>query len=344
MDMQELRARARERMKGYCRVCPVCDGRACAGETPGMGGIGSGASFRNNIQALADVQWNMRLIHEVKRPDTETSILGMTLRLPVLAAPVAGTAFNMGGFLDEATYAAAVVSGCRKAGIVGCMGDGAPDELHEAGNAAIAAEDGWGIPFIKPWDGEELEAKIVKAASTGARVLGMDLDAAGLIALARMGRPVSPKSRQELSRIVERVHREGMKFLLKGLMTPEDALAAEGAGCDGIVVSNHGGRVLDHTPGTLDVLPAIAAQVRGRMAVLMDGGIRNGGDVLKALALGADAVLVGRPYAIAAIGGGAEGVAAQTECFRNELVQVMLLTGCASVREAGRHLIRTGKA
>ena len=247
MDMQELRARARERMKGYCRVCPVCDGRACAGETPGMGGIGSGASFRNNIQALADVQWNMRLIHEVKRPDTETSILGMTLRLPVLAAPVAGTAFNMGGFLDEATYAAAVVSGCRKAGIVGCMGDGAPDELHEAGNAAIAAEGGWGIPFIKPWDGEELEAKIVKAASTGARVLGMDLDAAGLIALARMGRPVSPKSRQELSRIVERVHREGMKFLLKGLMTPEDALAAEGAGCDGIVVSNHGGRVLDGT-------------------------------------------------------------------------------------------------
>lgn len=344
MDMQELRARARERMKGYCRVCPVCDGRACAGETPGMGGIGSGASFRNNIRALAAVQWNMRLIHEVRQPETETSILGMTLRLPVLAAPVAGTAFNMGGFLSEGDYDAAVVSGCRAAGIVGCTGDGAPDELHEAGNAAIAAEGGWGIPFIKPWDGEELETKIAKAAATGARVLGMDIDAAGLIALARMGRPVSPKSPQELSRIVERVHRAGMRFLLKGLMTPEDALAAERAGCDGIVVSNHGGRALDHTPGTAEVLPAIAGLVRGRMVVLMDGGIRNGGDVLKSLALGADAVLVGRPYTIAAIGGGAEGVAAQTERFRNELVQVMLLTGCASVREAGRHLIRTERA
>lgn len=340
MDIQELRARARERMKGYCRVCPVCDGRACAGETPGMGGIGTGASFQNNIRALAAVQWNMRLIHEVKRPETETSLLGMTLRVPVLAAPVAGTAFNMGGFLDEAAYAAAVVSGCRTAGIVGCVGDGAPDELHQAGNAAIAAEGGWGIPFIKPWDGEELEAKIVRAAVTGARVLGMDLDAAGLIALARMGRPVSPKSPQELAGIVERVHREGMRFVLKGVMTPEDARAAERAGCDGIVVSNHGGRVLDHTPGTIEVLPAIAEQVKGRMAVLVDGGIRNGGDVLKALALGADAALVGRPYAMAAMGGGAEGVAEYTERLRNELLQAMLLTGCASVGEAGRHLIR----
>lgn len=94
-----------------------------------------------------------------------------------------------------------------------------------------------------------------------------------------------------------------MKFLLKGIMTVEDAIAAERAGCDGIVVSNHGGRVLDHTPGTIEVLPAIAEQVKGRMAVLMDGGIRDGFDVLKALAFGADAVLIGRPFCLAAVGG-----------------------------------------
>ena len=190
----------------------------------------------------------MRLIHEVKKPVTETEVLGFRLRLPVLAAPIGGTSFNMGGALSEAEYARAIVSGCREAGIVGCVGDGAPDELHEAGNAAITAEGGWGIPFIKPWEGEELERKMCRAAATGTRVLGMDIDAAGLIALARMGRPVSPKTCAELAAIVDRSHELGMKFVLKGIMTVEDAIAAERAGCDGIVVSNHGGRALDHTP------------------------------------------------------------------------------------------------
>ena len=241
MDIKEVRANAKERMKGFCRVCPVCDGRACAGETPGMGGIGTGSAFKNNVAALAGVRLNMRLIHEVKKPVTETEVLGFRLRLPVLAAPIGGTSFNMGGALSEAEYARAIVSGCREAGIVGCVGDGAPDELHEAGNAAITAECGWGIPFIKPWEGEELERKMCRAAATGTRVLGMDIDAAGLIALARMGRPVSPKTCAELAAIVDRSHELGMKFVLKGIMTVEDAIAAERAGCDGIVVSNHGG-------------------------------------------------------------------------------------------------------
>ena len=144
MDIKEVRANAKERMKGFCRVCPVCDGRACAGETPGMGGIGTGSAFKNNVAALAGIRLNMRLIHEVKKPVTETEVLGFRLRLPVLAAPIGGTSFNMGGALSEAEYARAIVSGCREAGIVGCVGDGAPDELHEAGNAAIAAEGGWG--------------------------------------------------------------------------------------------------------------------------------------------------------------------------------------------------------
>lgn len=233
MDIKEVRANAKERMKGFCRVCPVCDGRACAGETPGMGGIGTGSAFKNNVAALAGVRLNMRLIHEVKKPVTETEVLGFRLRLPVLAAPIGGTSFNMGEALSEAEYARAIVSGCREAGIVGCVGDGAPDELHEAGNAAITAEGGWGIPFIKPWEGEELERKMCRAAATGTRVLGMDIDAAGLIALARMGRPVSPKTCAELAAIVDRSHELGMKFVLKGIMTVEDAIAAERAGCDG---------------------------------------------------------------------------------------------------------------
>lgn len=339
MDIKEMQTNARERMKGFCRVCPICDGRACAGETPGMGGIGTGSAFRHNVSALASIHLNMRLIHEVRQPVTETTVLGFKLRLPVLAAPIGGTAFNMGGSLTETEYAQAIVTGCRASGIVGCTGDGAPDELYAAGSAAIEAEAGWGIPFVKPWKGEELDRKMRAAAATGTRVIGMDIDAAGLIALARMGRPVSPKSPTELAEIADRAHELGMKFLLKGIMTPEDAAAACRAGCDGLVVSNHGGRALDHTPGTIEVLPAIAAEVRGRMAVLMDGGIRDGLDVLKALALGADAVLVGRPYCIAAVGGGSEGVGLVTERLHKQLVSGMVLTGCASVAEAGRHLV-----
>ncbi len=340
MKMEAVRATARERMKGFCRVCPVCDGRSCAGEVPGMGGLGTGKAFRNNISALDRVRLNMRLIHDVKRPSPETTVLGLSLKIPVIAAPIGGVAFNMGGQLTEEQYIGAIISGCRKSGIIGCTGDGVPPFIHEAAFAAISKEQGWGIPFIKPWNSAELNAKLTKASQTGCSVIGMDIDAAGLITLAKMGRTVAPKSLAELTSIVNRVHEMGMKFVLKGIMTCEDALNAERAGCDAVVVSNHGGRVLDHTPGVAEVLPDIAAFIHGRMTVLADGGIRNGVDILKMLALGADAVLLGRPFTIAAMGGEAEGVRTFVEDLHDELIQAMLLTGCASVAEAGLNLVR----
>ncbi|MFQ8735375.1 MAG: hypothetical protein ACLSAH_04410 [Bilophila wadsworthia] len=87
MDIKEVRANAKERMKGFCRVCPVCDGRACAGETPGMGGIGTGSAFKNNVAALAGVRLNMRLIHEVKKPVTETEVLDSGCACPCWPLP-----------------------------------------------------------------------------------------------------------------------------------------------------------------------------------------------------------------------------------------------------------------
>lgn len=335
MDMKEVRSRARERMKGFCRVCPVCDGRACAGEVPGMGGLGTASSFRANLAALADARLNMRLVHDVKAPDTGAEILGFRLRMPVLAAPIGGVSFNMGGFLSEEQYDAAVVLGCKAAGILGCTGDGVPPMLFEHGLGAVKAADRWGIPFVKPWGGEELRRKMDMVAAEGCSVIGMDIDAAGLVTLAKMGRPVTPKGPADLASIVERAHAAGMKFILKGVMGTADAIAALRAGCDAILVSNHGGRVLDHTPGTAEVLPGIAALVRGRMTVLADGGVRDGVDVFKMLALGADAVLIGRPFSVAAIGGEAEGVAAYCDALHGQLVQAMVLTGCASVRDIG---------
>ena len=94
-NMKEVWNRAREKMAGFCRVCRICDGRACAGEVPGMGGLGSGSSFQNNIAALKNHTLKMRVIHSVTDPETSVEIMGLHLKMPVLAAPIGGTSYNM---------------------------------------------------------------------------------------------------------------------------------------------------------------------------------------------------------------------------------------------------------
>jgi len=326
--MKEIRKTARDLMTGFCRVCPVCNGKACAGEVPGMGGLGTGSAFMANVQALAKVTFNMRLVHEITEPDTSTSILGLDLSMPVMAAPIGGVSFNMGGKRTEEEYINAIIDGTKQAGIIGCTGDGVPPFIHESGLAAIAAAGGHGIPFIKPWEDAELYEKLAKARDCGAKIIGMDIDAAGLITLRKMGRPVSPKSVDTLRKIISKA---GVKFIVKGVMTPHDAALALEAGADAIVVSNHGGRVLDHTPGTAEVLPGIAEQMKGKLGVIVDGGVRTGADVLKMLALGADAVMVGRPFSIAAMGNLTEGVVTYSETLRTELMQAMVMTGTESI-------------
>jgi isopentenyl diphosphate isomerase/L-lactate dehydrogenase-like FMN-dependent dehydrogenase len=337
--MKETRKTARDLMTGYCRVCPVCNGKACAGEVPGMGGLGTGSAFMTNVTALAAYTFNMRLVHGVTEPDTTTSLLGMDLTMPVLAAPIGGVSFNMGGKRTEEEYVTAIVDGCKQTGIVGCTGDGVPPFIHEAGFAAISAAGGHGIPFIKPWEDDELYEKLAKAKDSGASVVGMDIDAAGLITLRKMGRPVSPKPVDTLREIITKA---GLKFIVKGIMCVEDAKLALEAGADAIVVSNHGGRVLDHTPGTADVLPGIARELKGKLTLFVDGGVRTGGDVLKMLALGADAVMIGRPFSIAAMGGLTEGVAAYAQALRTELMQAMVMTGAAKITELPSNLLFNG--
>lgn len=337
--MKEIRDNARELMKGFCRVCKVCDGKACAGEVPGMGGLNTAASFKNNVTALADVRLNMRLLHSVTEPDTATSVLGLDLAIPVLAAPIGGVSFNMGGGVSEEDYIDAVVTGCKAKGTIGCVGDGVPPFIHEAGYAAIEKNGGHGIPFIKPWEGDELNEKFTKAKATGCALFGMDVDAAGLITLRQMGRPVSPKAPAELTEIIDMVHGWGAKFILKGIMTPDEASLAADVGADAIVVSNHGGRVLDHTPGTAEVLPSIAEVAKGKLDILADGGVRDGADVLKLIALGADAVMIGRPISVAAVGGLQEGVETYLDTITGQLKQAMVLTGCQTIKDINEKVL-----
>ena len=336
MDIAEIRQRAKERFNGACRVCRVCDGRACAGEMPGMGGVGTGASFIANVEALAAIHLNMRVIHNVSEPDISVELFGHRLSMPILAAPVAGALPNMRDAISEEDLALAMVGGSAAAGTVGLTGDG-PHPIHfQAGLEAVIAHRGRGIPIVKPRPAEEILHRVRQAEEAGAWAVGVDVDAAGILNMVRAGQPVGPKPVKEWADIIAATD---LPFILKGIMTVEDAKASVEAGAAAIVVSNHGGRVLDHTPGTAEVLPEIAESVRGDVLVMVDGGVRSGVDVLKMLALGADAVLVGRPLAIAAVGGGAEGVATILNQYADQLRSAMILTGCASLGEIDESIL-----
>ena len=335
--MQEIRKTARERMKGFCRVCPVCNGMACAGQVPGMGGLGTGSSFTANLDALSHWRLNMRVLHDVSDPSTAIAFLGHTLDLPVLAAPIGGVSFNMGGKVTEEDYIQAVLGGCIDAGTLGCVGDGVPAFIHEAGYEALKALGGKGIPFIKPWEDKEWREKLDKALATGTDIIGMDVDAAGLVTLKQMGRPVSPKPPAKLRSIIADLP---ARFILKGIMTPDEARLAVDVGAQALVVSNHGGRVLDHAPGVAEVLPQIATAVKGKITVMADGGIRSGADVLKMLALGADVVMIGRPFSVAAVGGLRDGVVKYLQTIKSELMSAMVLTGTPGVVEVDAGILR----
>jgi isopentenyl diphosphate isomerase/L-lactate dehydrogenase-like FMN-dependent dehydrogenase len=158
----------------------------------------------------------------------------------------------------------------------------------------------------------------------------------GLITLSLLGKPVGPKTVDELADIAKCT---SLPFIIKGIMTVDDAELAVETGASAIVVSNHGGRVLDFTPGVADVLPEIADRVKGKITILADGGVRTGIDVLKMIALGADGVLIGRPFAQAAIGCGRQGVKVYGDKILNELKTAMILTGCSSIKSIGSCVI-----
>lgn len=338
--MKEILATARERMKGFCRVCPICNGKACVGEVPGMGGLDSGAAFHNNVTALAAVQLNMTALHAVSAPDTSLTLLGRRMSLPVLAAPIGGVSFNMGGAISEDDYVEAVLGGCAAEGSLGCTGDGVPPFIIDS--AVKGLQRFPGIPFIKPWEGKELFEKLDRVLACKPVAVGVDVDAAGLITLRKMGRPVAPTPPARLAEIAAYVHKAGCPFIVKGIMTPADARKAVQASCDALVVSNHGGRILDHTPGAATVLPAIAKEVRGEICILADGAVRSGQDVLKLLALGADAVLIGRPFSIAALGGGQAGVQKYLQQIAQQLTQAMLLTGVGTLQDISAAILYQG--
>jgi 4-hydroxymandelate oxidase len=321
MELKEIQRIAKEKFNGACRVCPVCNGRACAGEMPGIGGVGTGSSFIANFESLARIKLNMKTIHEVREPDIAYNFFGRSLSMPILVAPLAGMALNMGKAMEERPYLQAMVAGAKEAGSIAGTCDGPVPLFFDLGMEIMKENGGWGVPTLKPRVEESFLAMAKRAEDCGVRAIATDIDAAGIIHMKRAGQPAGPWPVQAWKKTLSRVK---IPVILKGVMTVQDARLAVEAGAAGIIVSNHGGRVLDHTPGTAEVLPEIASAVKGKIKIFVDGGIRSGVDVLKMMALGAEAVFVGRPMAIAAVGGGKEGVTLLLNQYADQLRTAMI--------------------
>ena len=308
MTYQEVLEQARGAMGPYCKACPVCNGLACRNTVPGPGAKGIGTGFIRNYQKWQELCVNMDTICENKPVDTSFTLFGRTVDLPVFAAPVGAMTLHYGDKYNDLAYNDILVAACAEAGIAAFTGDGTDPAVMEGAAAAIAKNGGCGVPTVKPWNLETIRQKmdLVKAADPFA--IAMDIDAAGLP-------------------------------FLKNIMTVAGAKKALEAGAKGIVVSNHGGRVLDQCPSTAEVLPAIVDAVGGRMTILVDGGIRTGMDVFKALALGADAVLIGRPFVTMVYGAGAEGVKTYVEKLKAELADTMAMCGAHSLADISRSML-----
>ncbi len=336
MTYQEIIEKARAVMGPNCRVCPVCDGRACRGEIPGLGGIGSGSSFTVCRGYLDGVKVMMDVVYEPAEIDTSIELFSRRFPFPFFMAPLGGMGFNYNGFLTEEEWSRMSVAAMADCGSLAFTPDGAKDEYFELSMRSIAAY-GAGVPTIKPWGKELLLRRIRQAEEAGATAVACDVDSCNHPNMRRQGSPVrvlSPGVMAELTRSTS------LPFLAKGIMTAGAAVRCADAGCYGIVVSTHGGRVIEDAPAPCSMLPEIRAAVGDRMKILVDGGIRSGLDVFKCLALGADAVLIGRPYVVAGVGGGREGIVLYTEKILGELRDVMLMTGCTSLADITPDKIR----
>lgn len=337
MTYEEVLSNAKTCMGEFCKACPVCNGKACSNKVPGPGSKGSGTVAIRNYDKWQELCINMDTICENKPLDLTSEIFGRAFKYPIFAAPIGAMKLHYGDKYDDLEYNDILVSSCADAGIAAFTGDGTNPAVMEGAARAIKQKDGNGIPTVKPWDINTLKEKLAMIKDAGSFAVAMDIDAAGLPFLKNLTPPAGSKTVEELREIVKEAE---VPFIIKGIMTVKGALKAKEAGAAAIVVSNHGGRVLDQCPATAEVLAEIADAVGNDMKILVDGGIRSGVDIFKALALGADAVLIGRPFVTAVYGGGAEGVAAYTAKLAAELEDTMAMCGAHSLSEISRDMVR----
>ncbi|MFX1280495.1 MAG: alpha-hydroxy-acid oxidizing protein [Promethearchaeota archaeon] len=343
--VEDVRNLAREKLKGICGVYKDCDGdprRLCQGQSYGralgIGGIGSGTSFNNNFLALRKYQLKMKLVEPDFDSNTTYDFFGNKLTMPIMAASVAGVnSFGGEKVIAEQDFCRSVVLGCRDAGTVGWRGDTYTYSLENSyALNAIAEAGGWGVKIVKPREQGTIMQFFNKAEEVRCIAVGVDIDGSGSYAMATHNKPVFKKSVKELEELISAT---SLPVIIKGVMCVDDAMKAVEAGAAAIVVSNHGGRVLDHTPGTADVLPDIVEALKGKTKIIVDGGIRTGYDVLKMLALGAESVLIGRDIIRAAVGAGINGVRIHMEYMQKTLQKAMKMTNCETLKDISPNIL-----
>lgn len=323
--------------EGFCYMCPVCNGKACGNTIPGPGAKGVGDVAIRNYEKWKEVRVNMNVIGDIGEPSTETDIFGYRLALPLLAGPVGAVKMHYGDRYTDEEYNKRLIRGCIDSKIVALTGDGTDPLVMESACRVIKEVNGHGIPTVKPWDINTLEDKIKLVKCSEAKAFAMDIDAAGLPFLK--GR-IPPAGRKTVEQLREIVDMAGLPFIVKGIMTPDSALQAVAAGASAIVVSNHGGRVLDQCPSTCEVLEEIVRTVNGKCKILVDGGLRDGLDIFKAIAMGADAVLMARPFVNAIYRNEDEGVLNLVEKLKGELKDAMTMCGATDISGIKRSTIR----
>lgn len=337
MNYQDVLEQARGCIGSYCKACNICNGRACRNQMPGPGAKGVGDTAIRNYDKWQEIRVNMDTICENSTPDTSLELFGRTFSYPFFAAPVGAVNLHYGEKYDDLAYNNILVKSCSACGIAAFTGDGVNPEVMVGASEAIAGAGGVGVPTVKPWNLETIQEKMELVKKSGSFAVAMDVDAAGLPFLKNLTPPAGRKTVAELGEVAAMA---GVPFVVKGIMTVRGAQKAKEAGAAGIVVSNHGGRVLDQCPATAEVLAEICDAVAGSgMKIFVDGGIRSGADVFKALALGADAVLIGRPFVTAVYGGAEEGVKLYIEKIGEELRDTMAMCGAKNLASITRDMV-----
>lgn len=315
------------------------------------GGSDDEVTLRANQADFARIRLRPRMLVDVTRCDTSTSVLGLPVAVPILVAP---TSMHC---LAHPEGECATAQGAGATGTLMIASTDATRPLEEI--AQTASGPLWFQLYI--YHSLEVATRLVRraeAAGYRAIVLTVDLPVMGNrerskrhavpmpppplveanfvdIEQEDLGQiPVTWETVDWLRSITE------LPVLLKGILTVEDALVALEHGVSGIIVSNHGGRQLDSAVTSIEALPEIVDAVTGRCEVYMDGGIRRGTDILKALALGARAVLVGRPVLWGLAADGAHGVQQVLEILRTELERAMKLAGCPTLATINRSLVK----
>ncbi len=320
---------------------------------------------RRNRAAFDEILLKPRVLVDVSHVDTHIELLGHSLGFPILLAP---TAYHR---LAHPEGECATARGAGAAGAILVVSTAATTSIEEIAKAATAPL--WFQLYVNP-DRALTRDLVTRATASGCRALCLTVDSpvfgvrdretrtrfhlpSGMAAphLPRgsgtHGAPHSPSGGTQNSLADASLTWKDVSWLcsfakvpvlLKGILTAEDARLAIDHGAAGIIVSNHGGRNLDTLPATIEALPGVVEAVQGRVPLLLDGGIRRGTDVVKALALGAQAVLIGRPYVWGLAAGGAAGVTEVVRLLRYELCAAMALCGLPKIQSITRSALWPG--